>query len=299
MSNKFENIPDNVPSFLYPYYLSKRYKDITGNNLNLLFPKLISEKVQWLKLFDSTELKGYCADKVSAREYFISKISEGDEYLKPVYGVWDNFDSIDFSVLPQKFILKLNHGCGFNSFIVNKDKLLNNLPQFYSLRDRINLFYNTRYYLNSLELHYKYIKPKVFAEEIIGGDNSPLFNDWMVYCFNGEPKFCNYILHLKDGFDYSYIYNEKFERLDFSIMSSIGRNNLVKPYNYEKMFEFARLLSKDFKFVRVDFIELDKKLYFAELTFTPYSGYFRFNGVEQTTKESLKIDKMLGDMLKL
>ena len=65
------------------------------------------------------------------------------------------------------------------------------------------------------------------------------------------------------------------------------------------MFEFAKILSKDFKFVRVDFIEHNKKLYFAEMTFTPHSGYFRYNGINQTTQESLKIDRMLGDMLKL
>ena len=297
MKNKFENIDDRVPFILYPYFLGKRYKDITGNSLNLFFPRTLSEKVQWLKLFDSTPLKGLCADKVAVRDYFCKKIVNGADYLKKVFGVWDDFDDIDFDSLPSKFILKLNHGCGFNSFIINKEKMLEHSIQFNSLRERINLFYNTRYYLNSLELHYKFIKPQIFAEEIIGGDSSLLFNDWMVYCFNGEPKFCNYIAHFKDGFDYSFVNNEKFQKLDFSIAYKTIDANLCKPYNYEKMFELASILSKDFKFVRVDFIEFDKKLYFAELTFTPYSGYFRYNGLSYTDDRSKKIDLMLGDML--
>ncbi len=299
MNNKVENISDKTPAFLYPFILKKRYKEITGNNLHLFLPKLLSEKVQWLKLFDSTKEKAEFSDKVKARELFCRKIPDGKKYLKPVFGVWNSFDEINFDTLPERFILKLNHGCGFNSFVMNKDVLLSSPKQFESFKNRINLFYNTRYHLNSLELHYKYIKPKIFAEEIIGEDNVLLFNDWMIYCFNGRPEFCNYIIRYKDGFNYSYVYNEEFKKLDFSIAYTKAQNNLVKPYNYEKMFEFAKILSKDFKFVRVDFIEHNKKLYFAEMTFTPHSGYFRYNGINQTTQESLKIDRMLGDMLKL
>lgn len=299
MKNKFENISEYTPFVFYPLILKKKYKEITGNNLNLFFPKTLSEKVQYLKLFDSTRLKGKWADKIEARKLFCEKIENGELYLKPLIGVWNNFDEIDFNLLPEKFILKLNHGCGFNSFVINKTKLLQNQPQFQSLRNRINLFQNTRYYLNSLELHYKYIKPLVFAEEIIGGDNARLFNDWMIYCFNGKPLFSNYILHYNDGLDISYINNEKFEKQNFSIPFMTNNANLVKPQNYEKMFEFARILSKEFKFVRVDFIEQESKLYFAEMTFTPYSGYFKYNGISYTENESLKIDRMLGDLLKL
>lgn len=299
MKNDFEIFDSKIPTIFYPYYLGKRYKEITGNNLNLLFPKLLSEKIQWLKLFDSTKKKGVFADKVAARQCFCEKIIDGEQYLKPLLGIWNNFDEIDFDKLPDKFILKLNHGCGFNSFVINKDKLLANIPQFQSLRKRINLFQNTRYYLNSFELHYKYITPKIFAEEIIGGSNATLFNDWMIYCFNGKPKFCNYIVRYKDGINYSYVYNEKFEKQDFSIAYNTDNNNILKAYNYEKMFELSHILSKDFKFVRVDFVEYEKKLYFAEMTFTPYSGYFRFNGVDSDMPEATRVDRMLGDMLKI
>lgn len=299
MKNKYENIDDKIPAIFYPYFLSKMYKDITGNNLNLLFPSTLSEKIQWLKLFDSTEQKGMWADKIKARELFSKAIPNGENYLKPLLGVWNSFDDINFDELPDKFILKLNHGCGFNSFVINKKNIISNTRQFESLRQRINLFQNTKYYLNSLELHYKYIVPKVFAEEIIGGDKPILFNDWMIYCFNGQPAFSNYILHYKDGFEFSYINNEKFEKQDFSIGFIKPDNNVVKPRNYEKMFEFAKILSKDFKFVRVDFVEYKEKLYFAEMTFTPYSGFFRFNAVNQTNPESKKVDKMLGEMLKI
>ena len=44
-------------------------------------------------------------------------------------------------------------------------------------------------------------------------------------------------------------------------------NAIEKPQTYEKMVEFAEILSKDIPFVRVDFYEISGKLYFGELTF--------------------------------
>ena len=38
------------------------------------------------------------------------------------------------------------------------------------------------------------------------------------------------------------------------------------------MIEIAKKLSADFKFVRVDLYDIDGKVYFGELTFTPTNG---------------------------
>ena len=57
------------------------------------------------------------------------------------------------------------------------------------------------------------------------------------------------------------------------------------------MIDIARILSKDFKFVRVDLHNIDGKIYFGEMTFTPASGYMKFS--------KPKYDRILGDMLNL
>ncbi len=44
---------------------------------------------------------------------------------------------------------------------------------------------------------------------------------------------------------------------------------LPKPLNLDKMFDYARLLSNEFPFVRVDLYNNDGKIIFGELTFTP------------------------------
>ena len=53
----------------------------------------------------------------------------------------------------------------------------------------------------------------------------------------------------------------------------------------------SRILSKSIPFVRVDFYEINGKMYFGELTFYPASGFGEFTPYEWNRK--------LGDMIVL
>ena len=55
------------------------------------------------------------------------------------------------------------------------------------------------------------------------------------------------------------------------------------------MIEYAKILSKDFKMVRVDFYEIDDTVFLGELTFTPANGRQIF--------KNQNADKIIGDML--
>ena len=68
-------------------------------------------------------------------------------------------------------------------------------------------------------------------------------------------------------------------------------HKIPKPQNLEKMNEIAEKLAKDFNMVRVDLYNINGKIYFGELTFTPFGGYFKFTPPEWNLK--------LGKMLKL
>ena len=57
------------------------------------------------------------------------------------------------------------------------------------------------------------------------------------------------------------------------------------------MKKFARKLSEGIPFLRVDFYEINKKLYFGELTFYPASGFGEFD------EESINIK--LGNMINI
>lgn len=43
--------------------------------------------------------------------------------FNPLLGVWDKFEEIDFSKLPNKFVLKANHAAGTNIIVPDKSTL--------------------------------------------------------------------------------------------------------------------------------------------------------------------------------
>lgn len=64
--------------------LTDWFETSTGYALDLDSPKRFNEKIQWLKLYDSTPLKAKLADKLAGREYVQKTI--GSQYLIPLLG---------------------------------------------------------------------------------------------------------------------------------------------------------------------------------------------------------------------
>lgn len=102
----------------YKNFIELQYKRQTGKSINWEKPETLTEKIQWMKLYDSTPLKTRLADKYLVRNWVARKI--GEKYLIPLLGVWDDADDIDFDELPDQFVLKCNHGCNMN--IIVRDK---------------------------------------------------------------------------------------------------------------------------------------------------------------------------------
>ena len=267
----------------FPKILKQWYKKRTGKNLNLGNPKTFNEKIQWLKLYDNSPLKTKLADKYLVREWIEEQI--GSKYLIPLLGVWNNFDEIDFDKLPEKFVLKANHGSHWNIIVKDKSKLDKS-----KAKKKFDKWMARDYAFKAgLELQYKGIKPKIIAEKFIEDTNGEL-NDYKIMCFNGEPKFVwvdcgRYSNHTKN------IYDLDWNLQPFKMTYSISKTPIARPENLDKMIELAKILCKDFAFVRVDFYNVDGKIYFGEMTFTSMSGTDKF--------EPEKYDLELGNMLTL
>ena len=73
--------------------------------LDLEHPKSFSEKLQWLKLYDRNPRYTQLCDKYEVKAIVGDII--GHEYLIPTLGVWEKFEDIDFSKLPERFVLKM------------------------------------------------------------------------------------------------------------------------------------------------------------------------------------------------
>ncbi len=256
----------------YPIYLSQAYLIKTGQKLNLKHPKTLNEKIQWLKIFDNRQPKSELADKVLVRDWVREKI--GDEYLKPVLWIGDKFDDIPFDSLPISFVVKCNHGCKWQFTILDKDKYLNNLPLFNHTKKCIdNWLLQSFFGWSDFETQYKKIKPKIIIETLLCDDNKGHLPTLNVYCFNGVPK----IYQIFDYKKHVSSFDENFKNININFSDE---NELVYAEPCHEVLKEAEKLSavlaKEFKFVRVDWMIKDNKLYFEEMTFTPYSGYIFF-----------------------
>ena len=60
--------------------------------------------------------------------------------------------------------------------------------------------------------------------------------------------------------------------IDWNPLTPIRIKDIEKPEHLDKMIRFAKLLSAQFEFVRIDFYYVNQNIYFGEFTFTPSGG---------------------------
>ena len=158
----------------------------------------------------------------------------------------------------------------------------------------------------------KGITPKILIEPLLRDEISTASREIEVYCFNAQPKIFVNVKYGKQR-EISY-YDENFNSIDLILHPD--ENNLIKnekadylikqtfdlsaklcitnpsPHpstQYNRCISFTQLEPSLvqlypsrgegvlFNFVRIDWLVFNNKLYFNELTFTPYSGFMRFD----------------------
>lgn len=264
-----------------------RYKEIIGKSINWRNPQTLNEKIYWLEFYSDTTLWSTCADKFAVRDYVREKGCE--DLLVPLLGKWDSAYDIDFMQLPPKFVLKTNHGSG--DVIIVKDKRSIDTDK---IRSTIQKNIDTSFGIETGEPHYLRIKPCVIAEQLLETNSKVGLVDYKVWCFNGEPAFIftvsnrNFMTHEAN---YNMFSTSWENRKDMLVPSVHNSDDIPKPENLNKMLEYARLLSRPFDEVRVDFYEIDGKLYMGELTFTSAAGRMAY-----FTEEALL---HMGSMIKI
>lgn len=267
-------------------YLIALFRARFGYLPDLNAPLTFNEKLQYLKLYDRRSEYTQMVDKYRAREYITEKL--GEQYLIPLIGVWDDPEKIDFSALPDQFVLKCNHNSGLGMCICKDKSKLNIRKVKAGLRKGLR----QDYYLTGREWPYKNVPRRIIAEQFMQSDEGGL-TDYKVHCFNGEPKL---ILVCKDRFAPTGLtedfYTPQWEHLDLRRPTHPNTAEpMAKPDELDQVLEFSRILSKDIPFLRVDFYIVEGHIYFSELTFFPASGFEKFEPEEW--------DRILGDWLKL
>ncbi len=272
-------IPDKI-------YLKSRYKARIGKKLNLKNPKTFNEKLQWLKLYDRKPEYTVMVDKHEVKKYVADKI--GKDYIIPILGVWDKFDDIDFDALPEQFVLKCTHDSG--GLVICKDKSQLDIEQ---ARKKIDKCLKRNYYWHGREWPYKNVKPRIIAEQYMEDEETAEIRDYKFFCFDGVAKalFIATDRSNKEEETKFDFYDMEFNHLPFTNGHPNANSAPQKPENFDKMRELAGKLSENIPHLRVDFYEVNGKIYFGELTFSHWSGMTPFEPEEW--------DYKLGEMIKL
>lgn len=275
-------LPDKIADYIIYF---KGYKKI----LNLKNPQYYGEKIQWLKLYGHLEeLKDY-VDKYEVRSYVERTI--GNKYLNELYGVYDNPEDIDYTILPDKFVLKCTNGSG--QIIICKDK------KEFKIEKANRIMYKwlrDNFYKMKKETQYRDIKNRIIAEQYLEDETGAL-RDYKFFCYDGIPLYYGvftdrYTDETVDMYDIEG--NKLIGVLNGGVKNS---NTIIKQgENFQEMLWVVKRLAEPFQFVRVDLYQIEKKIIFGELTFTGGAGSEPFTPLE-FDKEIAKRIK-LGRVLK-
>lgn len=265
--------------------ITNNFRKWVGYELNLDSPKTFNEKLQWLKLYYHDPLMTKCADKYAVRKYVKETI--GEEYLIPLIGVWDRVEDIDFDLLPNQFVLKVNWGSGMNIIVKDKNKL-----DVGDTKKKLSSWMkpSSNHYYTSYEWCYKNIEPKIICEKYIEQMDGNLI-DYKLFLFNGTVKYIDiHIFRFTENHSRCF-YDINWNKYDATIKFNLFKGNLEKPKVLDELLMLGEKLGKCFPHVRVDFYIIENKIFFGEMTFYNGSGYDCFKPQEW--------DYKFGELLEL
>lgn len=261
-------LPDKI-------YLKLKYYIIFHKKLNLKSPTTYNEKLQWLKLYNRKKIYTQMVDKYEVKKYVANII--GEEYIIPTLGVYDKFDDIDFQKLPKQFVIKCTHDSG--GLVICKDKDSFNYEQ---AKIKINKSLKNNYFYSGREWPYKNVKPRIIIEKYIEDESGYELKDYKFFCFDGEPKtmfIATDRSNPKEETKFDF-FDMSFEHLPFTNGHPNSTKKIIKPKGFNEMKKLAKTLSKDFPHVRIDFYDINGKIYFGEITLFHWSGFVPFEPEE-------------------
>ncbi len=259
-------------------YLQMQFKRKIHKKLNLENPKTFNEKIQWLKLNNKNPEFIKMVDKYEAKQYVKNII--GEKYIINTIGIYNSFEEIDFSALPNKFVIKCTHDSG--GIVICKDK---NQLDIKKTRRKINKFLKRNYFYSGREWPYKNIKPRILIEDYMEDHKNEDLIDYKFMCFNGKVK-CEFVCSERrssEGLAVDF-FDTNWNHLPFERHYRNLNKKIEKPSKLEEMIELAEKLASNIPFIRVDFYEINGDIYFGELTFFPGSGFEEFNPEEYDEK---------------
>ena len=283
-------------------YLSRRaFRKAFGRDPDFAHPVLFGEKVIVRKLFDRRKIFRLMADKLWVRDFVIGKL--GQSSVPGLYGVYRRFEEIDFDQLPEKFVIKPNHGTHWVQFVEDK-KTLDKV----AARRLVNGWMKTNYYVNSREIFYRDVTPRIMVEELLEEASGMPVIDYKFFAFDGVTRFISIArratvtanreaaifdrslreLPIQVEFANSVYKKERTDNPERA--GATYASNISLPPNIDEMIKIADQLARGFDFIRVDLYSPGGRILVGELTSLPAGGVRPF--------EPLAYERLFGDYWK-
>jgi hypothetical protein len=267
--------------------LRRRMRAALGYEPDLRNPLTYNERLAHKILYDRDPRLVRTSDKIAVRDFVAERI--GAEHLIPLIGVYDRAARIPWDDLPDRFVLKANHGSGTN--LIVRDKAA--VDRVEALCQADGWLVENHYWWTG-EWAYSRIKPRLLAEALLEGDaegKPPV--DYKFYVFHGRPRILD--VHM-DRFRPSYRYLQRdvetLGPLPFNWGQLVASDNDISAYlpaaEVRVMAELAACLGAGFDHVRVDLYLSGGRIWFGELTH--YTG----NACEPFFPD--QYDRVLGDL---
>lgn len=271
---------DLVYNHFFYYYLHLK-NGVTPKRLDLKNPTTFNEKTIWMKMYHRYKDAHVLADKILVKEFVKEKV--GEEYIIPNITIYDDASNINLDALPSSFVMKANHGSGWNIICPDKEAL--DLPK---VRTQLTRWLKTNYSDIGKEYQYRDIVPKILCEQYLESSKDEPLIDYKIFCFSGEPTYIQVDLDRLTNHTRNF-YDLDWNLLPFTTLYPLGKRQLAKPEKLEEMLSIARVLSAGLKFARIDLYFHRKSIYFGEITFHHGGGFEPFTPPEY--------DGILGGLL--
>jgi hypothetical protein len=265
-----------LSSEIYPdkTYLNRMFKRFQEYELDWDNLQTFNEKIQWLKLNDFKPIDTILADKYLARN--LIKDRYGEELLIPLVFESSNYrDVVPENFPDHPFIIKPNHGWG-NYYIV-RDKTA---ADWKKIQTDCRMWLKQNYYYVEREYQYKQIKPRIIGESLLINKEGKIPNDYKLNCFNGKCELV-YVCIDREGSSKKNIYDSDWNPLHFTWdfhwknLEKIRGKEIDKPLHFDRMKAVAEDIAKDYRYIRVDFYDVDDRIYIGEITYHPGGGFAR------------------------
>ena len=261
------------------HYLSLVYYATFWQRIKWETPETFNEKLTWLKIYGRKPEYTTMVDKYAVKEYVASII--GKEYIVENYAVSDNWDGIEWDKLPDQFVVKCTHDSG-GAFICRDKKTFD----FAGTRKIIERNLSTYNYKIAREWPYKNVPHRIIVDKLLDEHTGRELRDYKFWCFNGNPTYMYCTNKAKEI--YENFYDMEFNPIMIDHGFKRHLPEFEKPAEFETMKKLAKVLSAGIPFVRIDFFDVEGRVYFGEFTFFDWGGLRPFKG---------DWDRILGELI--